>query len=160
MHRALNCQKITLDDSFQVSKFAWRRVLHSDRKSTICKISWSKGPIDTWIMSTQKLLSRLQSGLGATKLSPNVTKISVSLAMKGKNECAGARYAELKPGVPSTCNQQPYWLSRRRHFIRENLPTVQYNNPSVEYEIIKSPESAMKPLLTVSFGKLTDRVMF
>ncbi|CAO3667238.1 unnamed protein product [Umbelopsis vinacea] len=80
-------------------------------------------------MSTQKLLSRLQSGLGATKLSSNVTKISVSLAMKGKNECAGAR-----------------------HFIKENLPTIQYNNPSVEYEIIKSPDSAMKPLLTVSFA--------
>jgi len=76
-----------------------------------------------------KLLSRLQSGLGTAKLSPNVTRISISLAMKGKNDCAGAR-----------------------HFIKEYLPSVQYNNPSIEYEIVKTPESAMKPLLTVSFA--------
>lgn len=46
-----------------------------------------------------------------------------------------------------------------RHFIKETLPTVQYNNPSIEYEIVKSPEAAMKPLLTVSFGKLTFCVL-
>jgi hypothetical protein len=66
----------------------------------------------------------------------------------------------IETRLPSTCNQQSYWLPQCRHFIKENLPTIQYNNPSVEYEIIKSPESAMKPLLTVSFGKLIDRVMF
>jgi len=87
-------------------------------------------------MSTYKLLSRLQSGLGAAKLSPNVTKISVSLALKGKNECAGAR-----------------------HFIKETLPTVQYNNPSIEYEIVKSPEAAMKPLLTVSFADQSTKTI-
>lgn len=76
------------------------------------KISWSKGPIDTIIMSTQKLLSRLQSGLGATKLSSNVTKISVSLAMKGKNECAGARYIELKPVcLPPVTNNHTDFLN-------------------------------------------------
>ncbi|KAG2185801.1 hypothetical protein INT43_002238 [Umbelopsis isabellina] len=80
-------------------------------------------------MSTQTVLSRLQSGLGATRLAPKVTKISVSMALKGKSEGAGAR-----------------------HFVRENLPTIQYNNPSLEFEIIKSADAAMKPLLTVSFG--------
>ncbi|CAM0134764.1 hypothetical protein VKS41_000683 [Umbelopsis sp. WA50703] len=79
-------------------------------------------------MSTQQVLSRLQSGLGATKLSPNVTKIAVSMALKGKSECAGAR-----------------------HFVRDNLPTIQYNNPSLEFEITKSADAAMKPVLTVSF---------
>ncbi|KAI8578134.1 hypothetical protein K450DRAFT_248270 [Umbelopsis ramanniana AG] len=87
-------------------------------------------------MSTQKILSRLQSGLGAAKLSPNITKISVSLATKGKNECAGAR-----------------------HFIKEDLPGVQYNNPAVEYEIIKSPEAATKPVLTVSFADQSTKTI-
>ncbi|KAJ2957377.1 hypothetical protein NQZ79_g6898 [Umbelopsis isabellina] len=86
-------------------------------------------------MSTQKVLSRLQSGLGATRLAPNVTKISVSLALKGKSEGAGAR-----------------------HFVRENLPTIQYNNPSLEFEIVKSADAAMKPLLTVSFAPDTSSI--
>jgi hypothetical protein len=64
-------------------------LLHQPHKK---KANPSKGQFNTEIMSTQKILSRLQSGLGAAKLSPGITKVSVSLAMKGKNECAGARY--------------------------------------------------------------------
>jgi hypothetical protein len=33
------------------------------------------------------------------------------------------------------------------------LPTIQYNNPSLEFEITKSADAAMKPVLTVSFGE-------
>lgn len=87
-------------------------------------------------MSTQKVLSRLQSGMGATRFAPNVTKISVSMALKGKSEGAGAR-----------------------HFVRENLPTIQYNNPSLEFEIIKSADAAMKPLLTVSFADQSPKTI-
>lgn len=43
------------------------------------------------LKSAREIVSKLQSGSGAQKLSPQVTKISLAYAFKGKTECAGAK---------------------------------------------------------------------
>lgn len=40
-----------------------------------------------------------------------------------------------------------------RHFLQENLPRMQYNNPDVEFEVFKSADPATKPSVTVHFGE-------
>ncbi|CDH58785.1 hypothetical protein RO3G_05511 [Lichtheimia corymbifera JMRC:FSU:9682] len=82
------------------------------------------------LKSAREIVSKLQSGSGAQKLSPQVTKISLAYAFKGKTECAGAK-----------------------HFLQENLPRMQYNNPDVEFEVFKSADPATKPSVTVHFGE-------
>lgn len=43
------------------------------------------------LKSAREIVSKLQTGSGAQKLSPQVTKISLAYAFKGKTECAGAK---------------------------------------------------------------------
>lgn len=41
-----------------------------------------------------------------------------------------------------------------RHFLNENLPRIQYNNPQVEYEVNKVADANIKPTVTLHFRKL------
>ncbi|KAI8879178.1 hypothetical protein K501DRAFT_336274 [Backusella circina FSU 941] len=79
--------------------------------------------------STREIIKQLTTGPGASKLPSNVSKIALTFALKGKNESAGAR-----------------------HFLQENLPRIQYNNPSIEYEVNKVLDNTIKPSVTVHFS--------
>jgi hypothetical protein len=41
-----------------------------------------------------------------------------------------------------------------RHFLQENLPRIRYNNPNIEYEVIKVLDTSIKPTVAVHFGKV------
>ncbi|KAI9317542.1 hypothetical protein BX666DRAFT_2026818 [Dichotomocladium elegans] len=82
------------------------------------------------LKSAREIVAKLQSGPGAQKLSPQVSKVSLTYAFKGKTECAGAK-----------------------HFLNENLPRMKYNNPHVEFEVVQSADPATKPVVTVHFGE-------
>ncbi|GAA5811809.1 hypothetical protein MFLAVUS_005254 [Mucor flavus] len=86
--------------------------------------------------STREILKHLTSGPGASKLSSNVSKIALTFALKGKNESAGAR-----------------------HFLQENLPRIQYNNPNIEYEVTKVLDTTIKPTVAVHFANGTSKVI-
>ncbi|KAG2210551.1 uncharacterized protein EV154DRAFT_49203 [Mucor mucedo] len=86
--------------------------------------------------STREILKHLTSGPGAAKLSPNVSKIALTFALKGKNESAGAR-----------------------HFLQENLPRIRYNNPNVEYQVSKVLDSSIKPTVAVHFSNGRSKVI-
>ncbi|KAF9585072.1 hypothetical protein BGW38_004005 [Lunasporangiospora selenospora] len=73
------------------------------------------------------IVSDLRNGLGAVRLRPDVRK--VTLRYSGKSDNAGARY-----------------------FARENLPRIQYNNPSILVEVQKLKEAGVVPELTVEFA--------
>ncbi|KAI7903002.1 uncharacterized protein BX663DRAFT_509163 [Cokeromyces recurvatus] len=79
--------------------------------------------------STSEILKHLTSGPGAAKLPSNVSKITLTFALKGKNESASAR-----------------------HFLRENLPRIQYNNPHVNYEVNKTLDATTTPKIAVHFS--------
>ncbi|KAI8381030.1 uncharacterized protein BYT42DRAFT_565017 [Radiomyces spectabilis] len=81
------------------------------------------------LKSSREIISRLTSGAAARQLPSNVSKISLSYAIKGKNESASAK-----------------------HFLHESLPCIQYNNPNVEFELKKSTDPSIKPTVTVHFG--------
>ncbi|KAI8979199.1 hypothetical protein BDF20DRAFT_820283 [Mycotypha africana] len=78
--------------------------------------------------STREILNLLSNGSGAAKLPSNISKIQLTLAFKGKNESAGAR-----------------------HFLKENLPRIQYNNPTVKYEVFKKADPTTKPTISIHF---------
>ncbi|KAI9263098.1 hypothetical protein BY458DRAFT_438770 [Sporodiniella umbellata] len=78
--------------------------------------------------TTREILQQLKSGLGASPLPSNVTKIALTFALKGKNESASAR-----------------------HFLQDSLPRIQYNNPGVEYEVKKVLDSSTKPTITLHY---------
>ncbi|KAI8065600.1 hypothetical protein BC940DRAFT_320454 [Gongronella butleri] len=82
------------------------------------------------IQSTRELIKQLTTGVGAAPLPSTITKISMAYAVKGKNDSAGAK-----------------------HFLHETLPRMQYNNPSVVFELQKSTDPATKPTVTVHFGQ-------
>ncbi|KAI8137085.1 hypothetical protein BJV82DRAFT_636796 [Fennellomyces sp. T-0311] len=88
------------------------------------------------LKSAREIVAQLGSGPGSQKLSPDVTKIALTYAFKGKTECAGAK-----------------------HFLHENLPRMQYNNPSVEFIVEKSADAATKPTVTVHFGERGSKVI-
>ncbi|ORZ01114.1 hypothetical protein BCR43DRAFT_168205 [Syncephalastrum racemosum] len=81
------------------------------------------------LKSARELASALASGPGAAPLASNITKISLAYAIKGINESASAK-----------------------HFLHENLPRMQYNNPSVEFQLLQSEDPKTTPKLTVHFG--------
>ncbi|KAI8081573.1 uncharacterized protein BX664DRAFT_340741 [Halteromyces radiatus] len=87
------------------------------------------------IKSTRELISQLSSGVGSSKLPSSITKISLTYAFKGKNESAGAK-----------------------HFLHETLPRMQYNNPSVLFELNKSADPTTKPVVTVHFGEKSSTI--
>ncbi|ORX61653.1 hypothetical protein DM01DRAFT_1316474 [Hesseltinella vesiculosa] len=87
------------------------------------------------IQSTRELIKQLTSGVGAAPLPSSITKISMSYAVKGKNESAGAK-----------------------HFLHETLPRMQYNNPNVVFELNKSTDPATKPVVTVHFGQRSKSI--
>ncbi|EIE80806.1 hypothetical protein G6F46_012362 [Rhizopus delemar] len=80
------------------------------------------------LKSTKEILQQLKSGSGAAQLPSNISKIALTFALKGKNESASAR-----------------------HFLNENLPRIQYNNPQVEYEVNKVADANIKPTVTLHF---------
>ncbi|RCH79251.1 hypothetical protein CU098_000685, partial [Rhizopus stolonifer] len=80
------------------------------------------------LKTTKEIVQQLQTGPGSAQLSSNISKIALTFALKGKNESASAR-----------------------HFLQENLPRIQYNNPHVEYEVNKLLESSTKPTITLHF---------
>ncbi|KAF9432572.1 hypothetical protein BGZ76_010605 [Entomortierella beljakovae] len=73
------------------------------------------------------IVSDLRNGLGAVRLSSDVKKISLMFSRKSDN--AGAR-----------------------HFLRENMPRIQYNNPAIQFEVKKVQEAGVAPELTVEFA--------
>ncbi|KAF8923720.1 hypothetical protein BGZ58_002621 [Dissophora ornata] len=73
------------------------------------------------------IVNDLRSGLGAIRLRSDVKKVSLTFSRKSDN--AGARY-----------------------FLRENMPRIQYNNPSILFEVKKVKEAGVAPELTVEFG--------
>ncbi|KAG0001430.1 hypothetical protein BGZ80_006182 [Entomortierella chlamydospora] len=73
------------------------------------------------------IVNDLRNGLGAIRLRPDVKK--VTLTFSGKSDNAGARY-----------------------FLRENMPRIQYNNPTIQFEVNKLKEAGVSPELTVEFG--------
>ncbi|CAG8447173.1 8627_t:CDS:2 [Ambispora leptoticha] len=73
---------------------------------------------------TARILLDLRTGLGAAKLGPRVRKISLSFSRKEFN--AGARY-----------------------FLRENLPRIAYNNPTIPIEVEISKEKGITQSLIV-----------
>ncbi|KAI9261596.1 hypothetical protein BDA99DRAFT_537980 [Phascolomyces articulosus] len=81
------------------------------------------------LKSAREIVAHLNTGVSAQKLSPEVSKIALTYAFKGKTECAGAK-----------------------HFLHENLPRMQYNNPTVEFLVEKSADAATKPTVTIHFG--------
>ncbi|KAI8063406.1 uncharacterized protein B0P05DRAFT_476932 [Gilbertella persicaria] len=84
--------------------------------------------------STRDILQQLTSGPGAAKLPSSITKISLTLAIKGQNESAGAK-----------------------HFLHENLPRIQYNNPHVEYMVNKSLDASTKPTVSIHYANGTSK---
>ncbi|KAF8981294.1 hypothetical protein BGZ46_003009 [Entomortierella lignicola] len=70
------------------------------------------------------VVNDLRNGLGAIRLRPDVKK--VTLTFSGKSDNAGPRY-----------------------FIRENMPRIQYNNPTIQFEVKKVKEANVNPELTV-----------
>lgn len=40
-----------------------------------------------------------------------------------------------------------------RHFLQENLPRIQYNNPHVEYEVNRVHDASIKPTVTIHYSK-------
>ncbi|KAL1919256.1 mitochondrial 54S ribosomal protein mL61 [Calcarisporiella thermophila] len=81
---------------------------------------------------TQKLIDNLIQGQGAVKLSPDVRRVSLVYAFQGKNKSMGAK-----------------------HFLRENLPRIQYNNPNVEIVVTKLKDPGTIPSVTVEFADST-----
>ncbi|KAG9290800.1 hypothetical protein G9A89_011763 [Geosiphon pyriformis] len=79
------------------------------------------------------LLLNLRTGLGAAKLGPKVSKISLLFSTKQDN--AGARY-----------------------FLRENLPRIAYNNPELPIKVDKIPKKGIKPELIIEFENPDDTV--
>ncbi|KAF9178064.1 hypothetical protein BGZ50_008101 [Haplosporangium sp. Z 11] len=73
------------------------------------------------------VVNDLRNGLGAVKLRPDVKKVTLMFSRKSDN--AGARY-----------------------FLRENLPRIQYNNPTIQFEVKKVQEPGVSPELTVEFA--------
>ncbi|KAI8596603.1 hypothetical protein EDD21DRAFT_419507 [Dissophora ornata] len=73
------------------------------------------------------IVNDLRSGLGAIRLRSDVKKVSLTFSRKSDN--AGARY-----------------------FLRENMPRIQYNNPSILFEVKKVKEAGVAPELTVEFA--------
>ncbi|KAG2225434.1 hypothetical protein INT45_010070 [Circinella minor] len=88
------------------------------------------------LKSAREIVAHLNTGVGAQKLSPEVSKIALTYTIKGKTECAGAK-----------------------HFLQENLPRMQYNNPNVEFVVQKSVDSIVKPTVTVHFGDRGTKVI-
>ncbi|KAI8986353.1 hypothetical protein BDB01DRAFT_785297 [Pilobolus umbonatus] len=86
--------------------------------------------------STRAIIKQLSSGPGAYKLSPKVSKIALTFAIKGNNESASAR-----------------------HFLQENLPRIQYNNPNITYEVNKVSDPSIKPTVTLHFGNGTTKTI-
>ncbi|KAI8351771.1 hypothetical protein EDC96DRAFT_577494 [Choanephora cucurbitarum] len=86
--------------------------------------------------STREILKHLTSGPGASALPSNITKIALTMAIKGKNESAGAK-----------------------HFLHENLPRIQYNNPHVEYVVNKSLDASTKPTVAIHFANGSQKVI-
>ncbi|KAI9491346.1 hypothetical protein BDB00DRAFT_767242 [Zychaea mexicana] len=87
------------------------------------------------LKSAREIVAQLGSGVGAQKLLPDVSKIALTYAFKGKTECAGAK-----------------------HFLQESLPRMQYNNPNVEFVVESSADPATKPTVTVHFGERGSKV--
>ncbi|KAL1928338.1 hypothetical protein VTP01DRAFT_2694 [Rhizomucor pusillus] len=85
--------------------------------------------------TTASILQFLRTGPGAAKLPPNVTKISLTYAFKGVNESQAAK-----------------------KFLREGMPRLQYNNPNVEFAIIRSTDPQTAPVVTVHFGNQTKAI--
>ncbi|ORE10930.1 hypothetical protein BCV72DRAFT_247255 [Rhizopus microsporus var. microsporus] len=81
------------------------------------------------LKSTRDILQQLRTGPGATALPSNINKIALTFAIKGKNESASAR-----------------------HFLQENLPRMQYNNPHIEYEVNRVHDSSIKPTVTIHYS--------
>ncbi|KAF9915090.1 hypothetical protein BX616_006917 [Lobosporangium transversale] len=73
------------------------------------------------------IVNDLRNGLGAIRLRSDVKKVTLMFSRKSDN--AGARY-----------------------FLRENLPRIQYNNPTIQIEVKKVKEPGVSPELTVEFG--------
>ncbi|KAI9478525.1 MAG: hypothetical protein EXX96DRAFT_571263 [Benjaminiella poitrasii] len=86
--------------------------------------------------STREILKHLTTGPGSASLPSNISKIALTFALKGKNESASAR-----------------------HFLQENLPRIQYNNPHVGYEVNKSLDSTTKPTLAIHFNNGNSKVI-
>ncbi|CAG8447119.1 11396_t:CDS:2 [Ambispora gerdemannii] len=84
---------------------------------------------------TAQILLDLRTGLGAAKLSPRVRKISLSFSRKEFN--AGARY-----------------------FLRENLPRIAYNNPTIPIEVEISKEKGIMQSLIVELDDPKDTLAF
>ncbi|KAG0182961.1 hypothetical protein DFQ28_003440 [Apophysomyces sp. BC1034] len=82
------------------------------------------------LKSTRDILAHLTSGPGASKLASNISKISLTYAIKGKHECAGAK-----------------------HFLQDVMPRIQYNNPTIEFEVNKLTDPTTKPIVTVHSGE-------
>ncbi|KAF9931902.1 hypothetical protein FBU30_009323 [Linnemannia zychae] len=73
------------------------------------------------------VVNDLRNGLGAVKLRPDVKKVTLVFSRKSDN--AGARY-----------------------FLRENMPRLQYNNPTIQFEVQKLKEAGVVPELTIEFA--------
>lgn len=97
------------------------------------------------LKSTRDILQQLRTGPGATALPSNINKIALTFAIKGKNESASARY------MNTVYKEQ--WLIINRHFLQENLPRIQYNNPHVEYEVNRVHDTSIKPTVTIHYSK-------
>ncbi|KAI9030737.1 hypothetical protein CLU79DRAFT_353320 [Phycomyces nitens] len=88
------------------------------------------------LKSTRDIIASLTSGVGAQKLASNVSKISLTLPIKGKHQGMGAK-----------------------HFLHESLPRLQYNNPSVVFEVAKKVDSKTAPELTIYFNEQNPKTL-
>ncbi|KAL0090788.1 hypothetical protein J3Q64DRAFT_1707046 [Phycomyces blakesleeanus] len=88
------------------------------------------------LKSTRDIIANLTTGVGAQKLAFNVSKVSLTIPIKGKHEGMGAK-----------------------HFLHESLPRLQYNNPSVVFEVAKNVDPKTKPELTIHFNEQSPKIL-
>ncbi|KAJ1647717.1 hypothetical protein J3B02_004398 [Coemansia erecta] len=77
-------------------------------------------------MRIERILSKLETGLGATRLSPSIRSVTLTLSQRTR-----------APGA--------------RHFWRENLRRIQYANPNLPIEVVYPREPCM-PKLEIKFA--------
>lgn len=58
------------------------------------------------------------------------------------------------------CQTQFFTFTPYRKFLREGMPRLQYNNPNVEFAIIRSTDPQTAPVVTVHFGKTYTSIAY
>ncbi|KAI8325667.1 hypothetical protein GQ54DRAFT_191332 [Martensiomyces pterosporus] len=77
-------------------------------------------------MKIDRILARLETGLGATQLSPNVQSLTLTLSQRTR-------------------------ASGARHFWREHLRRLQYANPNLPI-VVNYPREPCMPKLEIKFA--------